>query len=133
MRSVEEWVGRDEDQKIPERVRQRVRKRAKDCCEECRARIRFGGEIDHRVALCNWNPTPQAPHGNRESNLQLLCAAHHKIKTGRDVAEKSATAKTQRAMGPLRRDEPKMKFSKRFDGTVTKWNPATKRYEPLST
>jgi 5-methylcytosine-specific restriction protein A len=105
-----------------------VASRADHRCQAdgCGIRITSGGEVDHKIAIINGGE-------NRESNLQLLCRNHHKAKSRADVALKSKAAKTQRAMGPLRRDEPKMKFSKRFDGTVTKWNPATKRYEPLST
>jgi 5-methylcytosine-specific restriction protein A len=125
-RTVPEWIGKTDDTPIPPRVKARVVARANQCCQNCGMRVGHGGEVDHAVALILGGK-------NAESNLRFLCANCHAAKSKTDLAAKSRSAKTQRAMGPLRRDEPKMKFSKRFDGTVTKWNPATKRYEPLST
>jgi 5-methylcytosine-specific restriction protein A len=125
-RTVPEWVGKTDDTPIPPRVKARVVARANQCCQNCGMRVGHGGEVDHAIALILGGK-------NAESNLRFLCKTCHAAKTKADVSAKSRAAKTQRAMGPLRRDEPKMKFSKRFDGTVTKWNPATKRYEPLST
>src|SRR5690554_2433931 len=100
-RTVKEWIGADDDTKIPERVRQRILARADHRCEVCGNRIRAGGEIDHIVALANWRQTKEAPHGNRESNLRVLCALCHAAKSRADVAEKSKVAQIKKRLGPL--------------------------------
>jgi 5-methylcytosine-specific restriction protein A len=118
MRTVQEWIGKDDDAKIPDRVRLRVKSRANDCCQNCGNRVGFGGEVDHVIALANWSGASGLPHGNRESNLQLLCKNCHKPKTARDVAEKSRTAKAQIKLGPLKRKRKGFWGWRKFDGTL---------------
>lgn len=117
-RKVPEWVGENDDSKIPDRVRQRVVARANQCCENCGMRVRHSGEVDHVIALANWNPTPEAAHGNREANLRLLCKSCHAAKSRRDVSEKSKIAKTQKRMGPLKRKRKGFWGWRKFDGTL---------------
>jgi 5-methylcytosine-specific restriction endonuclease McrA len=124
-RSIDEWVAPD-DTKIPNRVKTRVAKRAKFCCQACGVRITRGGEIDHVIALENWNPTPQKPNGNRETNLQLLCKPCHGIKTAKDVAEKSKVNRVIKRMGPLSKE--KTYWAKQY--AIAKkagWNPWGKK------
>jgi 5-methylcytosine-specific restriction protein A len=111
-RATNEWVGANDDSKIPERVRIRVVARANQCCAACKLRVGYGGAIDHVVALKNWNPTEEAPHGNREGNLQFLCRSCHTKKTGEDVAEKSAVYQKRKKLGPLKRGQSE--WSKRY-------------------
>jgi 5-methylcytosine-specific restriction enzyme A len=123
-RTVPEWIGKSDDEKIPPRVKARIAARSNDCCQNCGIRVRYGGEVDHAVALILGGP-------HRESNLRFLCSNCHAAKTKTDVALKSRAAQTKKRMGSVRRDEPKMKLSKRFDGTITRWNPETRRFEPI--
>lgn len=85
-RDVKEWIGKNDDEKIPARVRVRIFDRCDGKCAECGVRI--GGSVraafDHVVALVNGGE-------NRETNLQLLCLPCHSQKTRSDVAEKAAT------------------------------------------
>jgi 5-methylcytosine-specific restriction protein A len=104
-RATKEWIGKTDDTPIPPRVKQRVVARANQCCANCRLRVGFGGEVDHTVALINGGE-------NRENNLRFLCANCHKTKTKVDVAIKSRAAKTQRAVGPLKREQSA--WSKRY-------------------
>jgi 5-methylcytosine-specific restriction endonuclease McrA len=64
------------------------------------------------------NMAPEHSHCNQEDN-----------RTHATPMAAKAKRISQRHLGIDR--EPKMKLSKRFDGTVTKWNPATRKYEPL--
>jgi 5-methylcytosine-specific restriction protein A len=90
-RSTKEWIGKNDDQDPPPRVKLRVKSRANDCCEVCGNRVRYRAQIDHTIALCNGGE-------NRESNLRFLCGPCHSIKTGSDVAAKAKTARTQASL-----------------------------------
>lgn len=117
MRAVEEWIGKNDNEAAPPRVKVRVFDRAGKCCEECDRPIRgkLRAEFDHKTALINGGE-------NREKNLQVLCHECHGLKTKKDVAEKSYVyrSKARRIVRkPSRfacsRDS---KFKKRIDGTV---------------
>ena len=125
-RSVPEWVGKDADTAIPDRVKLRVAARASDCCQACGMRVRHSGQVDHVIAIVNWNGAEDDPddHGNRESNLQFLCQACHKAKTGDDVAEKSMVYRKRKKLGPLKRGQSE--WSKRYHA-MKEW----KRKNPL--
>jgi 5-methylcytosine-specific restriction protein A len=111
-RSVDEWVGSSDDAKIPDRVRVRIKSRANDCCEICGNRVRYGGEVDHVVALVNGGT-------HSEGNLQFLCKNCHGHKSRADVALKSRTHKTQVRMANLAtRRRPGFKGWRKFDGTL---------------
>jgi 5-methylcytosine-specific restriction endonuclease McrA len=117
-KNLKEWVGRNDDTAIPDYIRDRVKSRAQDCCQACRMRVRFGGQVDHIIALANWNPTPEKPHGNRQSNLQLLCRSCHTAKTRKDVAEKSESYRKRKKLGPLKREQSN--WSKRYQEAKAK-------------
>lgn len=97
-RSVDEWVGKDDDEPVPPRVKVRVFLRADGHCAICARCLRPGDKwtCDHRVALVNGGP-------NRESNLQVLCAWCDKPKTVFDVKEKSKTARIRSAHFGIKR------------------------------
>ena len=91
MRSVEEWIGKTDDQAIPPRVRVRIFERHGGRCALC-TRIVAGSlapAYDHTIALINGG-------GNRESNIQVLCQPCHLEKTGADVAEKAKVARVRK-------------------------------------
>lgn len=82
-RSVPEWIGKNDDEAIPRRVRVRVFDKHNGVCAECGTRI-FGGRwvCDHRIAIINGGE-------NRESNLQPIHGRCDAAKTPHDVAQKS--------------------------------------------
>lgn len=121
MREVPEWIGSNDDQTIPARVKVRIFERAEGKCQECGRPI--AGSVrpayDHIIPLI-------AGGGNRESNVQLLCVSPcHAAKTRADVAEKSVVArKRQKHLGirkpsrfPGSRDSA---FKKKMDGSVVR-------------
>jgi len=91
MRSVEEWIGKTDDERIPPRVMLRVLDRYNSRCALC------GGEMtparrwqcDHIKALINGGE-------HRESNLQPLHVTCHKKKTRGDLALKRKIARVRR-------------------------------------
>jgi hypothetical protein len=90
-RSTDEWIGKTDDTPVPLRVRNRQYLRDKAICQcGCTMKIKVFDkwEIDHRSAIINGGE-------NRESNLQTLLSAHHKVKTAKDVAEKSKVARVR--------------------------------------
>ena len=94
VREVPEWWGKDDNTPIPERVADRIVARAHSCCQICGNRVRFGGQIDHVVALINGGE-------NREDNLQFLCKPCHTAKTGQDVALKAKSYRKRKKLGPI--------------------------------
>lgn len=87
-REVPEWIGATPDTAIPPRVKLRVWHCFGGVCQICFTKIPSGPEYDHRVAIANGGT-------NAESNLVPVHPRCHKQKTATDVAEKSATYKTQ--------------------------------------
>lgn len=120
MRSVDEWIGENDDTQIPPRVKLRIYDRCHGRCAVC-TRLVAGSLLpvyDHIVALANGGE-------NREGNIQLLCSVCHRAKTTEDVALKSATynKRAKRLRLKRRRLIPGSKgsgFRKKMDGTVVR-------------
>ncbi len=85
-RSLDEWIGANDDTPTPPRVQLRVIIHYDARCALCTRKI--GGPVlwqcDHIKALVNGGE-------NRESNLQPLCLTCHETKTKGDCREKSIT------------------------------------------
>jgi 5-methylcytosine-specific restriction endonuclease McrA len=90
-RSVEEWIGKTDDQTPPPRVRLRVFDAASGRCYLCGRKISAGEywQCDHVVALANGG-------ANRERNLRPACRNCCFGKTALDVAEKAEVAATRK-------------------------------------
>lgn len=89
-RTVEEWIGKTPDTKIPQRVRLRVFERFGGVCQLTNRKIQPGDdwEIDHRIALANGGE-------HREGNLQPVLKQAHRRKTAQDVAQKAKDARVR--------------------------------------
>jgi 5-methylcytosine-specific restriction endonuclease McrA len=111
-RAIPEWVARHDDQAIPPNVRDRVYTRGGEACAICTRPIseKLRPAIDHTIALINGGQ-------NRESNLQLLCAPCHKIKTKADVAEKSTVYRKRLKDRGITKRRTITRWRK-FDGTI---------------
>ena len=110
MRSVNEWIGKNDDAPLPARVKARLWKR-NPCCVGCGLPTNDSTrkpQFDHIVALVNGGE-------NKESNIQILCAGCHRVKSFADVAMKSSEAKRLKKRLGLqpRRTIP----GRKFDGT----------------
>jgi len=114
-----EWIGKDDNDPIPPRVRARVFLAHDGKCQECGVKIVGKRWIcDHRTAIINGGP-------NRESNLGPIHEACDKTKTAADVREKSIVARKRMkflGIAPKKgRPMPGSKASRlrrRMDGTV---------------
>lgn len=84
MRTVKEWIGKNDSDPIPPRVRVRVFERHGGTCHLSARTIRAGEpwDCDHVVALINGGE-------HRESNLAPALRDKHREKTKLDVAEKA--------------------------------------------
>jgi 5-methylcytosine-specific restriction protein A len=117
-RAIEEWVGKNDDTKIPDRVRLRVFVRHGGVCYLSGRRIKPGDhwDADHIIPLCNGGE-------HRESNLAPALRSKHREKTAIDVAVKAKNDRvSKRHMGikkpsrfPGSRDS---RFKKKIDGSV---------------
>jgi 5-methylcytosine-specific restriction protein A len=88
-RSVDEWIGTNDDHRAPPRVRARVFAAYGGKCHWSGRKIGVGDpwDLDHIVALINGGE-------NRETNLApILRGKPHKDKTDADLAIKSKTAR----------------------------------------
>jgi len=110
-RSVEEWIGKNDDAKIPKRVKLRLFLIANGICNKCSVRIIPGAEwdIDHIIPLILGGE-------HRESNFQVLCKFCHKEKTKNDVAEKTKSYKKKLKHYGLKESRTPMPF-----GRKSKW------------
>lgn len=97
-RTVGEWIAKHDDEAIPPRVKLRIFLKFNKRCADCTLPIigKLRPEYDHIRALVNGG-------SHRESNLQLLCSACHKIKTKADVAEKSDMRRKQLKAAGIRK------------------------------
>ena len=86
VRSVPEWIGKDDDEPVPARVRLRVFDDKHGRCHRCGRKVGVGGRhdwtLEHMRALINGGK-------NAESNLDLTCSWCLPEKNAEDVNEKS--------------------------------------------
>jgi 5-methylcytosine-specific restriction protein A len=90
-RALDEWEGKSDDTKIPERVMDRIAQNAKFRCQKCGLPTvgKLRGQADHIIPLILGG-------GHRESNLQWLCEPCHKAKTRLDVKLKAKVARVRK-------------------------------------
>ena len=82
-RSTKEWIGKNDDAKVPGYVRLRVFNKYNGICYLSNIVIMSGmdWELEHIIALCNGGE-------HRESNMAPALVDPHKIKTKQDRAIK---------------------------------------------
>lgn len=88
MRVIDEWIGRNDDDPVPPRVRLRVFERENGRCTICTRKIMIGETwtCEHVKAICNGG-------ANQESNLAVICCNCLSGKNSDDAFEKSAAYK----------------------------------------
>jgi len=113
-RDVAEWIGRDDNEPVPARVRVRVFLRDGGKCRSCGRTLRSGdkSECDHITALVNGG-------SNTESNLQTLCEWCHKGKTAMDSREKSVTYRKRKSNMGLKKPRTILGW-RRFSGEIVR-------------
>ncbi len=86
-RTVDEWIGKTDDQAVPPRVRARVFEREGGRCWISGRKITPADkwDLDHRIALINGGE-------HRESNLFPALRDKHREKTAEDMALKKKGA-----------------------------------------
>jgi len=115
VRSTPEWIGKNDDSAIPDRVKLRVHTKAEGRCAKCTVEA-LTGQYDHAISLIVGGE-------NRESNLQFLCVPCHKAKTKLDVKLKAKVARVRKRHLGLRKPSRfpgsrDSKFKKKIDGSV---------------
>jgi hypothetical protein len=90
-RATDEWIGKHDDQKVPDRVRIRVLERYDNKCYLTGREIRPGDawEIEHIQALILGGQ-------HREINMAPALAAPHKIKTAVEMKVKAKIARVKK-------------------------------------
>lgn len=119
-RSLPEWIGDNDDQDPPQRVRIRVFTAKGGKCHKCRRKIGAADKwtCEHLVAICNGGK-------NRESNLDLTCEWCLPEKNAADAAIKSKTAAMRaRHLGLKPRKQAmagsrQSRFKRHMDGRVS--------------
>lgn len=113
-RSVDEWIGKNDDAMPPPRVRLRIFDAHGGVCHISKRKIRAGElwDLDHVIALCNGGE-------NRESNLAPALRDKHREKTADDVKQR---AKDDRVRAKhLGTYKPKYPFRGGKRPAVTPW------------
>ncbi|APG91104.1 HNH endonuclease [Sinorhizobium americanum] len=116
-RSVEEWIGRNDDQKVPPRVRMRVFDREGGICYLTGRKIdpiRDEWDVEHKVALILGGE-------HRESNLFPALREPHRRKTAVEMKVKSKIAKVRKKHLGITKPKSSLshpRFKRCMDGTV---------------
>lgn len=112
MRSVPEWVGKDDNARPPRHVRLRIFDTHWGKCHISGRRIMPGEawDLDHVIALINGGE-------NRESNLAPALREFHKGKTAQDVAEKSRVRRKRMAALGIKKPRSITRWRK-FNGVI---------------
>ncbi len=113
-RKVPEWKGKNDDTRVPARVKARVfdRYNGRDYITGQKIRPGDRWECDHERALCNGGK-------NTESNLRPILSPTHKAKTPRDRKLKAKTDRTkQKHIGITKPKTPKGNLVRGVDGIV---------------
>ena len=110
-RSVPEWIGKHDDQAIPDRVKDRIGREAEGYCQHCQREIagKLRAEFDHIIPLIIGGE-------HRESNLQLLCNECHGAKTKLDVKLKAKVARVRKRHLGIKKQRT-IRAWRKFDGT----------------
>lgn len=119
MRSIPEWIGRNDDAAAPPRVKARIYLDAEGRCKCCTRFIdgsALVAEYDHAIPLILGGK-------NRETNLQLLCSECHSAKTKRDVKIKAKVARVRKIHIGIRKPSRfpgsrNSRWKKKIDGSV---------------
>ena len=115
MRLVPEWLGLTDDSNVPIHVRMRVLIDGKGRCSKC----------DHKFVP--GDPPWQCDHikplwlggENRESNMQILCVACHKKKTGGEAGIRAKTNRVRQKHFGLRKDRT-IRAWRNFKGEIVR-------------
>lgn len=115
-RSVEEWIGKNPDVKIPPGVRLRVFEAHKGICHLSGRKITPADQwdCDHIIALCNGGE-------HRERNLAPALRDKHREKTADDVDEKSKVGRVRKKFLGIHKPKSRLsnpKWKQKLDGTV---------------
>lgn len=117
MRSVPEWIGKTDDQKVPDRVRQRVFDREGGICHLTGEKIdpvRDEWDLDHKVALILGGE-------HRETNLFPAKREPHRRKTAVEMKVKSKIARTRKKHLGIAKPKSSLshpRFKRCMDGMV---------------
>jgi 5-methylcytosine-specific restriction protein A len=90
-RAVPEWIGATPDSKVPDHVRLRIFQRDGGRCHIAGRKIWPGEpwDLEHVIALRDWQDKGYEGHGNRESNLAPALKDKHREKTAREATERA--------------------------------------------
>lgn len=121
MRSTKEWIGKNDDAKVPDYVRLRVFTKHNGICYLSGREIRAGEawDLEHVVALSNGGQ-------HRENNLAPALKEPHKQKTIWDRKEKATVDRKRKKFLGITKSKFPMIGSKRsgwkrkMDGSVVK-------------
>ena len=111
MRSTAEWIGKSDDQKVPDYVRLRVFAAHDGICWLSKRKIGAADkwEIEHKLALCNGG-------NHRESNMAPALVNPHKAKTALDLKQKAKNDRVRKRHLGIKKPRT-IRAWRRFDGT----------------
>lgn len=111
-RELPEWIGKTDDDKVPDRIKLRVFFRFDGRCQcGCNRKIATGEpwRLDHKHALILGGE-------HRESNFQPILVEHDRSKVRGEVKEKARTYRKRKANFGIKKPRTITSW-RRFDGT----------------
>ena len=116
-RALPEWIGKHDDQKVPDRVRMRIFDRENGICHITGNTIdpvRDAWDLDHRIPLILGGE-------HRETNLFPALQEPHRRKTAVEVKIKAKIARTRKkhlGIKPEKAGGFSKRFKRKFNGDV---------------
>lgn len=112
MRSVQEWVGKTDDAKVPPHVRLRIFERENGVCHISGRKIVPGEkwELEHKLALCLGGK-------HCESNLAPALTDPHKVKTAQDRKQKAKNDRVRKRHIGVKKPRTMTRWRK-FNGEI---------------
>ncbi len=125
-RSVPEWIGKTDDQKVPPRVRLRVFKDHNGVCHISGRKIQPGEEweLEHIQSL-------ESGGEHRESNMAPALVEPHKEKTAQESGVRKKVNRTRKKHLGIRDQNRRPIPGSKRSGWASKYNRKTGRFETV--
>lgn len=114
-RTVDEWIGRNDDSIPPPRVKDRIRERQGNKCALTGVELRPGVKVEYDHIVPLW-----LGGANSESNLQAVVSEAHKRKTAAEAKVRAKCNRTRKAHLGIKSKKKSSwgNLGQRMDGTI---------------
>jgi 5-methylcytosine-specific restriction protein A len=113
MRTIPEWIGRNDDAKIPDRVKLRILRRENYICFLSTTPIRDGDKVEfhHRIALRDGGE-------HRESNIYPVHRKFHRLETAKQALARAEVDHREKRSFGIRKAKQPFRGWRKFNGDL---------------